>query len=151
MSSHFLDSRFMRDLVEILKPEARFEHEAIHSFDPSGVNDPVHHSHLQYLNLGYELVKIGPGIAFMVRHTHRVELIQTTVPEHVGYVFPYGEAGRELYHEQASDLKESMGVWEFIEDDTDSTRSFALFRHLPTDLVLQILHRERPLFEGIEW
>lgn len=151
MSSHFLDSRFMRDLVEILKPEARFEHEAIHAFDPQAANDPVHHSHLQYLNLGYRLVKVAGDVVFVSRHSHRVELIPTTTSEHVGYVFPYGEAGRELYHEQVSDLNESTGVWKRMESGYNSSRSYALFRHTSTDLVLQVLHRERPLFEGIEW
>lgn len=157
MSSHFLDSDFQRDLVAALLPEARFEHEAIHVFAPDESmvvgrdTDPLRHACAQYTNLGYTLVRASEEIAFLVRQAHRVELILTTTPEHIGYVFPYGDPGRELYHQQVGELKSLPIIWEYLEDGTDSTRSYVLFRHVSTGLVLQVLHRERPLFEGIEW
>jgi hypothetical protein len=150
MSAHFLDIKFQRDVVDCLFAEARFEHEAVHGFaEPGG--DSINHSYLKYLELDYVPIFKGVDVAFVARGAHRIELVRNNVPEHIGYVFPYGDAGRDLFHEQITELKEQVAIWEVLDSGTDSSRSFVLFRHRSTDLVLQILHRERPLFPGIEW
>lgn len=146
---HFLDSSFQRELVEVLSPNARFEHEAIHVSAP-GTRGIIDDAHQRYLQLGYVSMMRDDEVAFLQRGSHRIELIHGDVPEHFGYLFTQGEQGSEWYHRQLRDLRGNT-LWELLDHGSNQARAYALFRHLHTGLVLQILHRERPLFEGIEW
>lgn len=149
---HFLDGPFRSSLGAILLPSARFEHQAIHASAELGYRaGPIQFTSLHYQQMGYGVLKQTQELAFLERGDHRIELILPAVPEHVGFVFPYGDEGLSPYLDQLNRISGSVG-WSLIErEDDPTTRSFGLFRHLSTGLVLQILHRAQPLFRGVKW
>ncbi len=152
----FLDPAFQQDIVQVVNARVgaggsslRFEHLAVRE----AVKGSMRGDYRSYQSFGFLLVKDAGGVMFIVKDNTRIELIPHDAIEHMGYIVPYGKLGEAEYTAYGDYFsKQASGsglTWSLIESERNDARVYAIFKHMPTGLHLQLLHRQQALFPDL--
>lgn len=159
MTFHYLDRYFLGSLLEILHPHSRFEHRRLFVSRFSAAvpvaADWACGPLTEFTGIGYRLLQREPGVAYLALREDRIAIVRDndgSDPERLVYVFPHCDVGHSCFMDQYRQLDGGSPTWERLSIGTNHRGVCSVVvRHVATRQVVEFVHRDEPIFPGIEW